>query len=245
MHIQQKTALVTGASRGIGAAIALRLARDGFAVAVNYASSTGKAEAVVAEIEQAGGTAFTAQADLAKASDISHLFATVAERYGRLDVVVHNAGIQLLGSHAEMEEAAFDQVVAVNLTAAFQVLSHAARQVANGGRILALSSGTTAVLPPRYGIYAATKAGVEVLAGILAKELRGRGITVNAVAPGPIATDLYLKGKSESDLLEAAERSPLRRLGQPEDIAGAIAFLAGPGGGWINGQTLLVNGGLI
>ncbi len=240
-----KTALVTGASRGIGAAIASRLARDGYSVAVNYASGTREADAVVDDIVAAGGQAFAVQADLAKAEDTERLFDAVASRFGRLDVVVHNAGIQLLGSHAEMEVAALDRLIGINLTAAFRVLSRAARQVSEGGRIVALSSGTTAVLPPRYGVYAATKAAVEVLIGVLAKELRGRGITANAIAPGPVATDLYLKGKTATDLEETAARTPLGRIGQPNDIAGTIAFLAGPGGEWINGQTILVNGGMI
>ncbi|SER55341.1 3-oxoacyl-[acyl-carrier protein] reductase [Faunimonas pinastri] len=245
MHPRQKTALVTGASRGIGAAIARRLARDGFAVAVNYAASVRDADAIVSEIERADGHAFAVQADLADAGDTERMFDAVSDRFSQLDVVVHNAGIQLLGAHAEMDGVALDQLVAVNLTAAFRVLSRAARQVSDGGRILALSSGTTAVLPPRYGVYAATKAGVDVLIAVLAKELRGRGVTANAIAPGPVATDLYLKGKTEADLEATAARTPLGRLGQPDDIAGAIAFLAGPGGEWVNGQTILVNGGLI
>jgi len=140
---------------------------------------------------------------------------------------------------------ALDRLVEINLTAAFRVLSRAARQVSDGGCIVALSSGTTAMFPPRYGVYAATKAAVEALTSVLAKELRGRGIAVNAVAPGPVATDLYFNGKTAKDLEEAAARTPLGRLGQPNDVASAIAFLAGPGGEWINGQTILVNGGMI
>ncbi len=238
-----KTALVTGGSRGIGAAIAIKLAQQGYAVAVNYATGVSEANHIVAQIQRAGGQALAVQADLAQMADTERLFDRVAEYFGRLDVVVHNAGIQLLGSHAEMERAAVDLQIAINLTAAFRILSQAARQVAAGGRIIALSSGTTVVLPPRYGVYAATKAGVEVLIAVLARELRGRGITANAIAPGPVATELYLKGKTEANLQEAAARSPLGRLGQPDDIAGAVAFLVGPDGGWINGQTMLVNGG--
>lgn len=245
MKQDRKLALVTGASRGIGAAIARRLARDGFVVAVHYGASARDAHAVVSEIDAEGGRAFVVQADLAKPKDIETMFGSIADGGEGLDVVVHNAGIQLLGSHAEMEGAAMDHLVAVNLTAAFQVLGYAARQVVDGGRIIALSSGTTAVLPPRYGVYAATKAGVETLVGVLSKELRGRRITVNAVSPGPVATELYLKGKSQADLDLAASRSPLERLGQPEDIAGVIAFLAGEGGGWINGQTMVANGGFV
>jgi 3-oxoacyl-[acyl-carrier protein] reductase len=173
------------------------------------------------------------------------LFDAVAERFGRLDVVVHNAGIQLLGADVEMNDAALHELVAVNLTAAFRVLRRAANDIEESGRIIALSSGTTVTLPPRYGVYAATKAAVETLVAVLAKEMRGRGISVNAIAPGPVATDLYLAGKTPEELNTSAARSPLVRLGTPHDIASAAAFLAAADGSWINGQIILANGDLI
>lgn len=239
----EKTALVTGSSRGIGAAIAARLAQDGFLVVVNYAKGEDAAQEVVERIEAAGGQAVSVRADLTKDDELVHLFERTAGLGAPLQVVVHNAGIQLLGSHAEMSGEDLDRLIAANLRATFSVVSQAARRVVEGGRIIALSSGTSVVLPPRYGVYAATKAATEILIGVLGKELRGRNITANAVSPGPVATDLYLKGKSASDLEAAASRSPLGRIGKPDDIAGVVAFLASPDGQWINGQTLLANGG--
>lgn len=241
--ITEKVALVTGASRGIGAVIARRLAGDGFAVAVNFASSAKDAEDVVHRIEQDGGQAVAIKADVSQPSAVAQMVAATLERFGRLDVLVHNAGIQLLGTLEEMDDDAFDHLIAVNLTSTFTVLREGVSAIADGGRIVVLSSGTTNVLAPRYGVYAATKAGVEALAGVLAKEMRGRGVTVNAIAPGPVATDLYLTGKSEATINEAAARSPLERLGQSDDIASVVSQLTGEAGGWINGQTILVNGG--
>lgn len=239
----EKVALVTGASRGIGATIARRLADDGFAVAVNFASSAKDAEDVVRQIKQGGGQAVAFKADVSQPNAVAQMVAATLKRFGRLDVLVHNAGIPLLGSVEEMDDDAFDHLIAVNLTSTFTVLREGVRAIADGGRIIVLSSGTTNILPRRYGVYAATKAGVEALTGVLAKEMRGRGVTVNAIAPGPVATDLYLTGKSETMISEAAARSPLGRLGQPDDIASMVSQLVGQAGGWINGQTILVNGG--
>ena len=240
-----KVAIVTGASRGIGAAIAERLAKDGFTVLVNYSSDAAPAEALVAKIEAAGGHARTAQADVSDPTAVRRLFDAAETAFGGVDVLVNNAGIMALGTLAEMEDAAFDRLIAVNLKGTFNTLREAANRLRSGGRIVKFSSSVVGRLQPTYGVYAATKAAVEAMTSILAKELRGRAITVNAVAPGPTATDLFLKGKPQAVIDHLAKLAPLERLGQPEDIAATVALLVSADGGWINGQTLRANGGII
>jgi 3-oxoacyl-[acyl-carrier protein] reductase len=238
-----KTAIVTGASRGIGRAVARRLAADGFAVVVNYAGNAARAEETVAEIEAAGGRAVAVQADVADAADVDRLFKRTLETFGGVDVVVNSAGIMPLSPIVESDLAVFDKVIATNLRGAFLVLGKAARHVSSGGRIIALSSSVLAKAFPAYGPYIASKAGVEGLVHVLANELRGRNITVNAVAPGPVATELFLAGKTEAQIAQLSKIPPLERLGQPEDIAAVVSFLAGPDGGWVNAQVLRANGG--
>jgi 3-oxoacyl-[acyl-carrier protein] reductase len=239
----RKSVIVTGSSRGIGRAVARGLARDGFAVAVNYAGNATKAEEVVAEIESAGGQAIAVQADVANAADVVRLFKETIDSFGGINVVVNCAGIMPLSPIAEGDLELFDKVIATNLRGTFVVLGQAARHVSSGGRIIAFSSSVIAKAFPTYGPYIASKAGLEGLVRVLANELRGRDITVNAVAPGPVATELFLKDKNEAQIEELRKHSPLERLGQPEDIANVVSFLAGPEGGWINGQVLRVNGG--
>jgi 3-oxoacyl-[acyl-carrier protein] reductase len=242
---QQKVALVTGASRGIGAAVAERLARDGFKVVVNYGGDAASAEALVRSIEQAGGQAVAARADVSDAAAVRHLFDAAETAFGGVDVLVNNAGIMSLAPIAETDDASFDRHIAVNLRGTFNTLREAARRMREGGRIINFSSSVVGLLMPGYAVYAATKAGVEAMTGVLARELRGRGITVNSVAPGPTATRLFLEGKSPESIDHLAKLSPLERLGQPADIAAVVSFLAGPDGGWVNGQTLRANGGII
>lgn len=241
----QKVALVTGASGGIGAETAKRLARDGFAVIVNYAGNAAPAEATVREIEAAGGKAVTAQADVADPAAVRRLFDNAETAFGGVDVVVNNAGIMKLAPIADTDDALFDQTIAVNLKGVFNVLREAARRLRDGGRIINLSSSVVGLLPTGYGVYAASKAAVETMSAILTKELRGRSITVNSIAPGPTATKLFLDGKPAEVVERLSKAAPLERLGQPEDIAGSIAFLAGPDGAWVNGQVIRVNGGII
>ncbi|MCR6632798.1 MAG: SDR family oxidoreductase [Magnetospirillum sp.] len=243
MNSSRKVALVTGASRGIGAEIACRLAADGFAVAVNYAGNAAKADAVVAQIAAAGGEAIAVQADIGEEAAVDRLFQAVLERFGRLDAVVNNAGLMANSPIAAGDVAAFDRLVATNLRGTFLVLSRAARHVGEGGRIVAFSTSVIAKSLPSYGAYIATKAGVEGLVRVLANEMRGRSVTVNAVAPGPVATELFLTGKSDELVAQLAKAAPLERLGQPEDISGVVSFLLGPDGGWVNGQVLRANGG--
>lgn len=241
----QKVALVTGAARGIGAAIAERLAQDGFTVIVNYAESAGPAEALVRKIEQAGGKALAAKADVSKSAEVRRLFDAAETAFGGVDVLVNNAGIMSLATLADTDDATFERQVAVNLQGTFNTLREASRRLRDGGRIINLSSSVVGLLQPTYGVYAGTKAAVEAMTSVLAKELRGRNITVNAVAPGPTATDLFLKGKPQEVVDRMAKLSPLERLGQPVDIAATVAFLASPDAGWVNGQVLRANGGVI
>jgi 3-oxoacyl-[acyl-carrier protein] reductase len=240
-----KITLVTGASRGIGAAIAERLGRDGFTVVVNYAGNAVAAEEVVRRIEQAGGKAVTAQADVSDTAAVRHLFDTVEAAFGGIDVLVNNAGIMMLSPLAGADDAHFDRQIDVNLIGTFNTLREAAKRLRDGGRVINFSTSVVGLKLENYGVYAATKAAVETLTAILAKEMRGRDITVNAVAPGPTATDLFLFGKAPELVERMAKMNPLERLGTPDDIAAAVAFLAGPDGGWINGQTLRANGGMV
>ncbi|MDT6961421.1 SDR family oxidoreductase [Cupriavidus sp. SZY C1] len=241
----QRVAIVTGASRGIGAAIARRLGADGFTVVVNYAGSANDAEAVAADIEAAGGRALTHQADVGDAAAVARMFAAAEAAFGGVDVLVNNAGIMKLATVAESDDALFDSIMRINVKGSFNTMREAARRLRDGGRIINLSSSLVGLLMPTYGVYAASKAAVEAMTHVLMKEVRGRNITVNAVAPGPTATELFLDGKSPELIDKMAKMAPLERLGKPEDIANAVAFLAGADGSWINGQTLRANGGII
>lgn len=241
----ERVAIVTGASRGIGATIAQRLARDGMTVVVNYAGNARDAEQLAATIEAGGGRALTAQADISDAKAVARLFDITEEVFGGVDVLVNNAGIMQLKTIADSDDALIDSQIAINLKGSLFTLREAARRLRKGGRIVNLSSSVVGLLQPTYGVYAATKAGVEAMTHILAKELRGREITVNAVAPGPTATELFFRGKSAELVDQLAKLAPLERLGRPEDIAAAVAFLVGPEGAWINGQVLRANGGII
>jgi 3-oxoacyl-[acyl-carrier protein] reductase len=223
-----QVAIVTGASRGIGAAVAQRLAKDGFAVAVNYASSSTEA----------------VRADVAKADDVRRMFETTEQQLGKVDVLINNAGVLKTLPLADTSDALYDQTFDINVRGTFNTLREAAARMNNGGRIVNFSSTTLALNMPGYAIYNGTKAAVEAFTHVFAKELRGRNITVNAVAPGPIATSLFLDGKTEEQIQTFAKMPPLQRLGQPDDIASVVSFLAGPDAGWVNGQILRANGGV-
>lgn len=241
----QQVAIVTGASRGIGAAIAERLAQEGYTVLINYSRADDEAEALVRKIQQAGGNALSAKGDISDPAAVAQLFTKAETAFGGVDVLVNNAGIMSLSTVADSDDEHFDRQIAINLKGSFNGMREAARRLRNGGRIVNFSTSVVGLKLEKYAVYAATKAAVETMTAILAKELRGRDITVNAVAPGPTATDLFLNGKS-AELIEKMEKmAPLERLGTPEDIAAAVAFLVGKDGGWINGQVLRANGGLI
>lgn len=238
-----RVAVVTGGSRGIGRAITRRLAADGYDVAVVYTSNESEAEATVKEIEAAGRTGLAYKADIADATAIERVFEAVEERLGGVDVVINSAGIMPLAPVAGLDLDVLDRVLRTNIRGAFVVAQQAARKVRDGGAIIAFSTTVTRTHLPTYGAYAATKGAIEVLVPILAKELAGRDITVNAVAPGPTATELFFEGKPQELVDRIAGANPMGRLGTPEDIAEIVATLAGPAR-WINGQTVFVNGGL-
>ena len=240
-----KVAIFTGASRGIGSAVAERLGRDGFSVVVNFSGSAEAADALVRKITEGGGRALAVKADVSDPGAVREMFETTVAKFGGVDVLVNNAGIMALSNIADTDDAAFDRQIAINLKGTFNTLREGAKRLRSGGRIINFSSSVVGLLQPTYAIYAATKAGVEAITSVLAKELRGRNITVNAIAPGPTATDLFLKGKPQAVIDHLAKLAPLERLGEPNDIARAVSFLAGADGAWINGQVLRANGGII
>jgi 3-oxoacyl-[acyl-carrier protein] reductase len=244
-HENSKVAIVTGASRGIGAAVAERLARDGFTVIINYSGNAAPADALARKIEEKGGHALTVKADVSDAKATRRMFDAADAAFGGIDVLVNNAGIMKLAPLADSDDALFDSQIAVNLKGTFNALREASRRLRNGGRIVNFSTSVIGLRLETYGVYAATKAAVEAMTTVLAKELRGRSITVNAIAPGPTATDLFLNGKPPELIERMSKMNPLERLGTPDDIAAAVAFLVGPDGSWINGQVLRANGGMV
>jgi 3-oxoacyl-[acyl-carrier protein] reductase len=240
-----KVAIVTGASRGIGAAVAERLANDGFAVIINYSSDARSAETLERKIKDNGGRALAAKADVSNPNAVRDMFDAAERAFGGVDVLINNAGIMKLARIADSDDALFDQQIAINLKGSFIAMREAAKRLRDGGRIVNFSTSVVGTRLETYGVYAATKSAVETMKAILSKELRGRNITVNAVAPGPVATELFLSGKSPELIDRLAKMNPMERLGTPEDIASAVAFLVGPDGGWINGQVLRANGGMV
>jgi len=238
-----QAAIVTGASRGIGRAIARRLAADGFAVAVNYAAQWRRDRLDALPGGDPGAHLSFESVDVASAEDMDKLFEATRGAFGRIDVVVNSAGTMPYLKIADGDLEGFDRVIRTNLRGAFIVLGLAARHVERGGRIIALSTSVIARALPSYGPYIASKSGVEGLVHVLANELRGQDIRVNAVAPGPVATELFFNGKSAEQIDQIARLAPLERLGEPDEIAAAVSFLAGPAGAWVNSQVLRVNGG--
>lgn len=239
-----RVALVTGGSGGIGRQIAQRLAADGMAVAVHYSGNEARAHEVVDLIVSKGGAAVAVGGDVGDPAAVTAMFDTVTERFGGVDVVVNTAGIMILKPLTEFSLEDFDVMTRINLRGTFVVSQLAARRLRSGGALINFSSSVVKLALPTYAAYAASKGAVEAMTPILAKELKGRDVTVNTVAPGPTATPLFLDGKTDEQIQHMAEMAPLQRLGEPDDIAEVTAFLAGPAR-WINGQTLYVNGGVI
>ena len=240
-----RVAIVTGASRGIGAAVAERLASDGLTVVVNYSGDVKSAEALTAKIERGGGRALPVKADVSNPKAVREMFDKAAATFGGIDVLINNAGIMKLATIVDSDDALFDQQIAINLKGSFNTMREAAKRLRNGGRIVNFSTSVVGTKLETYGVYAATKSAVETMTAILSKELRGRNITVNAVAPGPVAAELFLTGKSQELIDRLARMNPMERLGTPQDIASTVAFLVSPDGGWINGQVLRANGGMV
>ena len=243
--LTDKIALITGSSRGIGRAIAQRLSHDGAAVAVNYVSNANSAEEIAAEIKACGGDAIALQADVSKIEDIRRLFDQTIDHFGRLDILINNAGIRISKDAADIDEAEYDRLFAINVKGTFFACQLAARRLSDGGRIINISSAVTRMMLPGYSIYAASKGAVDQITRVLAKELGGRHITVNAVAPGPVDTDLFRDGKTDEQIQQMTQMAALGRIGEVQDIADAVAFLAADDARWITGQTIHVNGGFV
>ncbi|MCH5671069.1 SDR family oxidoreductase [Streptomyces gilvus] len=241
----RRVAIVTGGSRGIGRQAAERLAADGYAVVVGYAGNKEAADEAVRAIEAAGGTAQAARADVADEHEVAALFDLAETTYGGVDAVVHAAGRMPLSPVADLDLTELDALYRTNIRGTFVVDQQAARRLRPGGALVNFSTSVIGLAFPGYGAYAAGKGAVEALTLILAREMRGRDVTVNAVAPGPTATELFLDGKDEETIARLAAQPPLERLGTPEDIANVVSFLVGPEGHWVNGQVLRANGGII
>jgi 3-oxoacyl-[acyl-carrier protein] reductase len=244
MCVMQKVAIVTGASRGIGRAVAVTLAQRGFAVLVNYAGSVRDADDAVAAIVSAGGAAVSFKADVSSAAEVAALFNEAEHRFGGVDVLVNNAGVMAPSKLADAADEDFERHFAINVRGSFNAMREAARRLRDDGRIINLSSTTLALNAQGYGIYNATKGAIEGFTRVLAKELGTRRITVNAVAPGPVETELFLNGKTEAEVARMASMAPQNRIGQPAEIAEVVAFLASPEAGWVSGQIVRANGGI-
>ncbi|MBJ8440200.1 SDR family oxidoreductase [Acinetobacter junii] len=241
----KKVVLITGASRGIGAFTATLLAQQGHKVVINYASNDQQATQIVENIKAAGGTASRFKADVSQSNQVELLFDYVINTYGKIDVLINNAGIMNFKKIALLDDATIDKVIAINLKGSLYAMREAAKRLEQGGKIINLSSSVIGMKLEGYGIYTASKAAIESLTAILAKELRAKNITVNAVAPGPTATELFFEGKSDELIAQLAKASPLERLGTVEDIAAVLNFVVSDDGNWINAQTIRVNGGIV
>ncbi|MEK5253926.1 SDR family oxidoreductase [Paenibacillus sp. FSL F4-0125] len=244
-HLAGRVALVTGASRGMGREIAENLALHGAKVVVNYANSPGKAEEVVNEIKQKGGEAIAVQADISQVRELEHLFQTTLEAYGQIDILVNNAGVMITKPIASMTEEDFDKQFAINVKGTFFACQQAAKHMSENGRIINFSTSVTGQMFPTYSVYAGTKGAVEQFTRQLAKEFGRKGITINAVSPGPVNTELFTVGKTAEEIANVGNMNSFGRLGEPEDISSVVLFLASKESQWITGQTIRVNGGFI
>ena len=243
-NLNEKVILVTGSSRGIGAAIAQSLAEAGAKVIVNYAGGKAEADQTVAAIKAAGGEAIALQADVSKPAEVTALFDRAIEHYGRIDVLVNNAGIMITKLLKDITDEDFTRVFDINVRGTFNTMREAATRLADKGSIINFSSTVTRVIFPAYSIYNASKAAVEQLTRVFAKEAGGRGINVNSVSPGPTNTELFTKGKPQQVMDHLASLSAFNRIGEPADISKIVVFLAGDEAKWISAQNIVINGGM-
>ncbi|MBO9690548.1 SDR family oxidoreductase [Chryseobacterium sp.] len=243
-NLTEKVAVVTGSSKGIGAAIALKLAQKGAKVIVNYSGNQAAADETVSRITSTGGQAIAVKADVSRKEEVEHLFDKTIEHFGKVDIWVNNAGVMLNALIKDLSEEQLEKQLDINIKGVFYSLQQAATKLSDNGSIINLSSTVTRTIFPTYGVYAATKAAVEQMSRIFAKEIGSRGINVNCVLPGPTGTDLFLNGKSEELIKQLASTNAFGRLGTPEDIAEVVAFLASNQAKWISGQSIGANGGM-
>lgn len=244
MNLKNKTAIVTGSSRGLGKTIAKHLAINGANVIINYSSNKQKADEVVSEITQSGGQAYAIQADISKPAEISKLFDLTIEKYGKIDIVINNAGIMITKFTKDTSEEDFDKTFSINTKSVFFSMKESATKMANNGRIINISSSVTRVMFPTYGVYSASKAAVEQMTKVFAKEIGSKGITANTVSPGPINTELFLQGKTEEVIQRIASLTAFNRIGETDDITPLILFLVSDESQWITGQNFGANGGM-
>ncbi|KAF1024154.1 MAG: 3-oxoacyl-[acyl-carrier-protein] reductase FabG [Acinetobacter bereziniae] len=242
---QQKVILITGASRGIGAFTARLLAQQGHKIMINYANNDAEAIQVQQSIQALGGTASIYKANISNSAEVTRLFDEIIQSYGQIDVLINNAGILKLNKIEDLDDDSIDQVLAINIKGPLYTMREAAKKLAHGGKIINLSSSVIGMKLEGYGVYTASKAAIESLTTILAKELRGKNITVNAIAPGPTATALFLEGKSDALIEQLSKAAPLERLGTVEDIAAVLDFAVSDASNWVNAQVLRVNGGIV
>ena len=243
-NVTNKIVIVTGSSKGIGAAIARTLAKAGASVVVNYAGGKAAAEQVVNEITSAGGIAIAIQADVSKTEDVKNLFAQTISKFGRVDVLVNNAGIMINKLIADTTDEEFTRQFDINVKGVFNTLREAATQLADNGSIINFSTSVNRIMLPTYGTYVATKAAVEQLTRVFAKEVGKRNINVNSISPGPTNTELFVNGKSEETINRLASLSAFNRIGEPQDIAEVVLFLASDQAKWISAQNIGVNGAM-
>ncbi|SCY08858.1 3-oxoacyl-[acyl-carrier protein] reductase [Nitrosospira sp. Nl5] len=244
LSLRDKVAIITGSSRGIGAEIARMLAGAGAKVVVNYVGKQKAAEAVCAGIAEAGGESLAVRADVSNSADVRKLFDAAMERFNRVDILVNNAGVLLSRKIADISDEEFDRVLDINVKSVFYALREAATRLADGGRVVSLSSTVTRLMLPNYGAYAASKGALEQLTRIFAKEAGERGITANIVSPGPVNTEMFTTGKSEETIRRMASMSFLGRIGEPADIARVVLFLVSDEAGWVTGQNISASGGV-
>lgn len=241
--LQDKVAIITGSSRGIGAEIARTLAGAGAKVVVNFTANPSAAKAVCAAITEAGGESLAVKADVSDSAQVRMLFDTTIERFKRLDILVNNAGVLLSRQIADISDEEFDRVLNINIKGVFYALREATKRIADGGRVISLSSTVTRLMLPNYGAYAASKGAVEQLTRVFAKEMGERGVTANIVSPGPVNTEMFISGKNKETIERMAAISFQGRIGEPEDIARLVLFLVSQEAGWVTGQNISASGG--